>query len=54
MSEVRFEFGKNWESFSHLIDEDRIRQAEDRLVALLGTRDLSGKTFRAPSPRPGP
>jgi 2-polyprenyl-6-hydroxyphenyl methylase/3-demethylubiquinone-9 3-methyltransferase len=45
MSEVRFEFGKNWESFSHLIDEDRIRQAEDRLVALLGTRDLSGKTF---------
>lgn len=41
----RFEFGKNWESFSRLIDEQAIQRAQDRLAALLGTRDLSGRTF---------
>lgn len=45
MSKERFEFGKNWESFSRLIDDESIRQAEDRIAAFLATRDLSGKTF---------
>ena len=45
MNKDRFEFGKNWESFSRLIDADGIRQAEERLTAFLGSRDLSGKTF---------
>src|SRR3989442_591190 len=41
----RFEFGKNWESFSPLIDKEAIRKAEDRMALFLGTRDLSGRTF---------
>lgn len=45
MSEDRFDFGKNWESYARLIDEEKIAQAEDRLGAFLGTRDLSGRTF---------
>lgn len=45
MSKDRFEFGKNWESYSQLIDEEAIRQAEERLVKFLGTRDLSGRRF---------
>jgi 2-polyprenyl-6-hydroxyphenyl methylase/3-demethylubiquinone-9 3-methyltransferase len=45
LSKDRFEFGKNWESYSQLLDETRIRKSEDRLAALLGTRDLSGLTF---------
>lgn len=45
MEEHRFEFGKNWESFSHLIDEDGIRRAEDRLTSFLGVGAVSGRTF---------
>ena len=45
MNKDRFEFGKNWESFSHLVDEERLASAEDRLASLLGSRDLSGRTF---------
>lgn len=45
MSKDRFEFGKNWKSFSRLIDDEAIRAAEDRMASLLGTRDLSGRTF---------
>jgi 2-polyprenyl-6-hydroxyphenyl methylase/3-demethylubiquinone-9 3-methyltransferase len=45
MSEDRFEFGKNWESYSQLIDEDRIAMATSRLVSLLGVRSLSGRSF---------
>ena len=45
MTKDRFEFGKNWESFSPLIDEEAIRKAEDRMALFLGTRDLSGRTF---------
>jgi len=41
----RFEFGKNWESFSSLIDEEAVRKAEDRMALFLGTRDLSGRSF---------
>ncbi len=45
MTRDRFEFGKNWESFSPLIDEEAVRKAEDRMALFLGTRDLSGRTF---------
>jgi SAM-dependent methyltransferase len=45
MSEERFEFGKNWESYSHLIDEQRIATAQDALVALFGEGRLSGRSF---------
>jgi SAM-dependent methyltransferase len=45
LNEARFEFGKNWESFSQLLDEERIEAAENRLATLLGSRDLSGRTF---------
>jgi SAM-dependent methyltransferase len=41
----RFEFGKNWESFSHLLDEERILNAQARLTSFLGLADLSGRTF---------
>lgn len=45
MNKDRFEFGKNWEDFSRLVDEERVAEAEDRLASLLGSRDLSGRTF---------
>ncbi|MGB5080856.1 MAG: class I SAM-dependent methyltransferase [Burkholderiales bacterium] len=45
MTKDRFEFGKNWESFSPLIDDEAIRKAEERMALFLGTRDLSGRTF---------
>jgi 2-polyprenyl-6-hydroxyphenyl methylase/3-demethylubiquinone-9 3-methyltransferase len=45
MTKERFEFGKNWESFSPLIDDEAIAKAEDRMASFLGTRDLSHRTF---------
>lgn len=45
MTKDRFEFGKNWESFSPLIDDEAIRKAEERMALFLGTRDLSGRRF---------
>lgn len=45
MEPTRFEFGKNWESFSHLIDAEGIRQAEDRLTRFLGDDALLGRRF---------
>lgn len=45
MSKDRFEFGKNWQSYAGLIDEERIAMAERRLTELLGTADLSGRTL---------
>lgn len=41
----RFEFGKNWESFSHLLDDERIFNAEARLKSFLGVADLSARRF---------
>lgn len=41
----RFEFGKNWESFSHLLDDERIFNAEARLRSFLGVADLSARRF---------
>jgi 2-polyprenyl-3-methyl-5-hydroxy-6-metoxy-1,4-benzoquinol methylase len=41
----RFEFGKNWVSFLKTIDEERIAEAKQSLIAMLGAADLEGKRF---------
>jgi 2-polyprenyl-3-methyl-5-hydroxy-6-metoxy-1,4-benzoquinol methylase len=41
----RFEFGANWTRFLEVLNERRIAQAVDGLADMLGTRDLTGKTF---------
>jgi len=40
----RFEFGRNWESFLRVLDEERITEAQESLRAWIGI-DLRGKTF---------
>lgn len=44
-SAERFEFGANWQSFSQLVDDDRLRKAGSELARILGTSDLGGKRF---------
>src|SRR4051794_40046579 len=41
----RFAFGKNWRAFLGIIDDTRIRQAEDSLAGMLRDRTLLGKSF---------
>jgi SAM-dependent methyltransferase len=41
----RFAFGRNWKSFLRIVDEERIRVAEQSLCAMLGVRDLQGTRF---------
>ena len=41
----RFEFGKNWANFLKLLDDRRIRRAEESLLAMLELPDLQGKSF---------
>jgi 2-polyprenyl-3-methyl-5-hydroxy-6-metoxy-1,4-benzoquinol methylase len=41
----RFPFGENWRSFLEVVDESRIRTAEDSLTRLLGVEDLNGRSF---------
>lgn len=41
----RFEFGKNWGHFLNVLNEERIRVAEDSLKEKLKVEDLSGKSF---------
>jgi 2-polyprenyl-3-methyl-5-hydroxy-6-metoxy-1,4-benzoquinol methylase len=41
----RFEFGKNWQRFLSVLDEERIAQAELSLKLMLGVDSLQGKTF---------
>ncbi len=41
----RFEFGANWKRFLQVLNDDRIRQAQEGLASMLGTADLSGQTF---------
>lgn len=40
----RFRFGENWARFLTMLDEDRIRAAEDSLSSMLGD-PISGKSF---------
>src|SRR5215204_6236994 len=41
----RFEFGKNWNRFLALLDDTRIKEAEDSLTEMLGVESLSGLSF---------
>lgn len=41
----RFEFGANWAQFLKVLNEDRMRLAEQSLVKMLGASDLAGKRF---------
>lgn len=41
----RFEFGKNWQQFLGVLDEERIRRAEESLKTMLREPTLAGKTF---------
>lgn len=41
----RFAFGKNWQEFLRIIDETRIRHAEDSLAAMLRESALVGKSL---------
>ena len=42
---ARFEFGANWSRFLRLLDEDRIRAAEDSLRSMLHLDSLAGRRF---------
>ncbi|MFE7772954.1 class I SAM-dependent methyltransferase [Streptomyces sp. NPDC057445] len=42
---TRFAFGRNWQKFSRLVDEDRMASARQSLATALGTSDLSGRSF---------
>jgi 2-polyprenyl-3-methyl-5-hydroxy-6-metoxy-1,4-benzoquinol methylase len=44
-AEPRFAFGDNWRSFLALVDEHRIRVAEDSLKEMLDLDTLTGKSF---------
>lgn len=41
----RFEFGKNWQDFLAVLDDERISEAERSLKTMLGVETLVGKTF---------
>ena len=41
----RFAFGKNWARFLAVLDEERIREAEQSLRTMLGVSSLEGKRF---------
>ena len=41
----RFEFGKNWNRFLGLLDDERILAAEASLKKMLGVESLEGKSF---------
>jgi 2-polyprenyl-3-methyl-5-hydroxy-6-metoxy-1,4-benzoquinol methylase len=41
----RFEFGKNWSRFLTLLDDNRIREAEESLKRMLEVENLTRKSF---------
>src|SRR5215203_1184585 len=41
----RFEFGRNWQRFLSVLDDERIAEAERSLTNMLGVSTLAGKTF---------
>lgn len=41
----RFEFGENWSRFLSILDDERIRVAEESLREKLEVQDLAGKSF---------
>lgn len=42
---LRFTFGKNWNNFLKVLDEERIIKAENSLLSMFGEKDLNGKSF---------
>ena len=42
---TRFEFGANWSRFLSVLNEQRIKQAEESLCTYLGVSNLSGQRF---------
>jgi 2-polyprenyl-6-hydroxyphenyl methylase/3-demethylubiquinone-9 3-methyltransferase len=42
---ARFEFGRNWAQFLEVLDEGRIKHAEESLKDMLGATELAGKSF---------
>ena len=45
MTELRFEFGQNWQRFLKVLDDDRIAAAADSLKEMLGVETLAGMRF---------
>jgi 2-polyprenyl-6-hydroxyphenyl methylase/3-demethylubiquinone-9 3-methyltransferase len=41
----RFEFGKNWQKFLSVLNDERIKEAEESLKKTLGYDNLKGKSF---------
>ena len=41
----RFQFGANWSRFLSVLDDERIRQAQESLTSMLEVSDLEGKSF---------
>jgi 2-polyprenyl-3-methyl-5-hydroxy-6-metoxy-1,4-benzoquinol methylase len=41
----RFEFGENWSRFLSVLDEERIRKAEESLREMLEVESLAGRSF---------
>jgi 2-polyprenyl-6-hydroxyphenyl methylase/3-demethylubiquinone-9 3-methyltransferase len=41
----RFAFGRNWQAFLRMVDDTRIRQAEESLATMLRLPTLVGKSF---------
>jgi 2-polyprenyl-3-methyl-5-hydroxy-6-metoxy-1,4-benzoquinol methylase len=44
-SETRFAFGKNWQRFLKVLNDERIMEAENSLRNMLQVEDLQGKSF---------
>lgn len=44
-SDTRFAFGKNWEAFLKVLDEDRVRHAQDGLCSMLPDINLTERRF---------
>jgi len=43
--ENKFAFGRNWQSFLNVLDDDHITAAQDSIKSLLGVTRLDGKRF---------
>jgi SAM-dependent methyltransferase len=44
-ADLRFEFGKNWQSYAEGIDEEKVGEAERRLQSLVEPLELASRTF---------
>ena len=45
MDNGRFGFGRDWQHFLGILDDERIHEAEKSLCAMLDIPDMSGKSF---------